>query len=472
MSGRQIRYLGWLGFSVTLACIPMSAWMISHLRTPLAAADAWSAVAAFVGAIAVSAVGALILSRHARHAIGWTFELSGLATAGAVLLAAYGEFATQPGSALPEGAAVKSAAYVLLQSGVFIPLTLGLLLFPDGHLASRRWWPAAVASVLGLVLRLIGDRFDQPNVSNDLGEWIGNAGVLLTIGSAAAGCTSLAVRWRRAGPLVRQQLKWMAAAAVIVLLLFVGDVVLSIWNDKVARDVSFLVFMVAYTTIPIAAGTSILRYGLYEIDLIINRAIVYIAMTAIVAGLYAGFTATLQRLFVAVTGQSSEASIVIAVALIATLITPVRNSLQKMVDARFKDTRDLARLMQSLETEVRAVVDVIDGKRLAERLVQTACEGADAVGAALFLDGSAEGRPAFTAGDWSGQAELVVPLRSRDGDMGRIALTRRRHGAPYAERDRAKLQGAADMVAVGLAMDRDRPHSTVVPEFDTENCAG
>lgn len=455
MSSRQIRYVVWLGFGVALACIPVSAWTISQVRTPLSAADAWSAVAAFVGAIAFSAVGALILSRHARHAIGWTFALSGLATAGAVLLAAYGEVATQTGSALAGGAAVKSTANVLLQGGVFIPLTLGLLLFPDGHLASRRWWPAAVASVLGLFFRLIGDRFDQPNVSNDLGEWIGNAGVLLTIGSAAAGCTSLAMRWRRAGPLMRQQLKWMAAAAVIVLVLFVGDVALSVLNDKVARDVSFLVFIV-YTTIPIAAGTSILRYGLYEIDFIINRAIVYIAMTAIVAGLYAGFTATLQRLFVAVTGQSSEASIVIAVALIATLITPVRNSLQKVVDARFKEARDLARVMQSLETEVRAVIDVIDGERLAERLVQTACEGADAVGAALFLDGSADGRTAFTAGDWSGQAELVVPLRSGEGEVGRIALARRRHGAPYAERDQAKLQGAANMVAVGLAMSRDR----------------
>src|SRR5439155_9727975 len=147
------------------------------------------------------------------------------------------------------------------------------------------------------------------------------------------------------------------------------------------------VFIVAYTSVPIAAGASILRYGLYEIDFIINRAIVYVALTAILAGVYAGFTATLQKLFVALTGQSSDAAIVITVALIATLFTPVRNSLQRLVDSRFKDARDLERLMQSLEAEVGAVIDVMDGERLAERLVRTAREGADATGAALFLNG-------------------------------------------------------------------------------------
>ena len=406
----------------------------------------------FVGAVAFSVTGALIVSQHPHHAIGWTFVLSGLATAGAVVLAAYGELALAPGWTLPAGGIAQDVSHLLIQGGIFLPLTLGLLLFPDGHLLSPRWWIAAAAAVFGLVLRLIGDAVSDPNsAAPDLGD----VGVLLTVGSALAGLAALALRWRRGGSVLKQQVKWMAAAAVVVVAAFIGDIVINIWNhDFLKNDAEFLVFTLTYTLVPVAAGIAILRYGLYSIDFIINQAIVYIVFTAILAGLYAGITATLQRVFVAVTGQSSEAAIVITVALIATLFTPVRNALQRLVDRRFKDARSLERLMESLETEVGAVVDVMDGQRLAERLVKTAREGADATGAALFLDG--ETRPSYVSGDWNGEAALVVPLRAGDHEVGRIALGARRRGAPYLERERERLQRAADVVAVGLTLGRQR----------------
>ena len=453
MTARRARRLGWLAFALTLACIPLTALMLSqHLRAFLAAESIWSTVVVFVGAVAFSVTGALIVSQHPHHAIGWTFVLSGLATAGAVVLAAYGELALAPGWTLPAGGIAQDVSHLLIQGGIFLPLTLGLLLFPDGHLLSPRRWIAAAAAVFGLVLRLIGDAVSDPNsAAPDLGD----VGVLLTVGSALAGLAALALRWRRGGSVLKQQVKWMAAAAVVVVAAFIGDIVINIWNhDFLKNDAEFLVFTLTYTLVPVAAGIAILRYGLYSIDFIINQAIVYIVFTAILAGLYAGITATLQRVFVAVTGQSSEAAIVITVALIATLFTPVRNALQRLVDRRFKDARSLERLMESLETEVGAVVDVMDGQRLAERLVKTAREGADATGAALFLDG--ETRPRYVSGDWNGEAALVVPLRAGDHEVGRIALGARRRGAPYLERERERLQRAADVVAVGLTLGRQR----------------
>jgi len=453
MTARRARRLGWLAFALTLACIPLTALMLSqHLRAFLAAESIWSTVVVFVGAVAFSVTGALIVSQHPHHAIGWTFVLSGLATAGAVVLAAYGELALAPGWTLPAGGIAQDVSHLLIQGGIFLPLTLGLLLFPDGHLLSPRWWIAAAAAVFGLVLRLIGDAVSDPNsAAPDLGD----VGVLLTVGSALAGLAALALRWRRGGSVLKQQVKWMAAAAVVVVAAFIGDIVINIWNhDFLKNDAEFLVFTLTYTLVPVAAGIAILRYGLYSIDFIINQAIVYIVFTAILAGLYAGITATLQRVFVAVTGQSSEAAIVITVALIATLFTPVRNALQRLVDRRFKDARSLERLMESLETEVGAVVDVMDGQRLAERLVKTAREGADATGAALFLD--EETRPRYVSGDWNGEAALVVPLRAGDHEVGRIALGARRRGAPYLERERERLQRAADVVAVGLTLGRQR----------------
>jgi hypothetical protein len=445
----RARPIAWALFVVTVASIPVTTFILTRpLREPLSSQDAWSIGGAFLGAVAFSGVGALILSRHPRHAIGWTFSLSGVATAGALLLLGYGELS------LPGADAISSVAYVLLQTGVFLPLTLGLLLFPDGRLISRRWWPAAGAAVGGLVLRMVADTID-PQTDNPVWAGVENIGIALTIGSSIAGLAALTLRWRSAGSILRQQLKWMTAAATLVVIVFVADSLLSLWSVAFVRQVQFLVFIVPYTAIPIAAGASILRYGLYEIDFIINRAIVYVALTAILAGLYAGFTAALQKVFVAATGERSDAAIIITVAFCATLFTPVRNALQRLVDRRFKDTKDLERLLSSLESDVGAVVDVIYGPRLAERLVKTAQEGAGATGAAVFLGDPAADAPAYTAGDWTGDAELVVPLRAGDRELGRIALTARRHGAPYTAREKERLQRAADMVAMGLSLGRE-----------------
>ena len=458
MNAQRARSIAWTCFGLTVAFVPLAILMLAWApRTAITSQDLWSGGLAFAGAFMFAAVGALILSRHPRHMIGWIFNLSGLATALAIALAAYGELAGAPGSSLPTRAA-KDVAYVLLQSGVFLPLTLGLLLFPDGHLISPRWRPAAVAAFAGLAFRLVGDRMDQ---SWWVAEWLSNIGVLATISSAAVGLAALGLRWRRAGPILRQQLKWMAAAATLVVVAFVVDVAIDIWNPALIRSVEFLVFVAAYTLIPIAAGAAILRYGLYQIDLIINRAIVYIVLTAILAGLYAGFTASLQKVFIAFTGQSSEAAIIITVALIATLFTPVRNALQRLVDTRFRDARDLERLMETLENDVGQVVDVIVAHRLAERLLRTAREGTGATGAALFLDGVSNGRPSFTAGEWNDHAELVVPLHVGQQEIGRLALAARRYGAPYAQRERERLQKAADMVAIGLMLARDRGQELV-----------
>ena len=455
MSAARVRTIAWTSLGLTVMFIPVSVFVLGWVaRSTISTADLWNVIGSFFGAVAFALVGALILSRHPGHAIGWTFTLSGLATSAAVLVMAYGELATMPAWTLPGEEVARSVSTVLLQSGVFIPLTLGLLLFPDGRLLSSRWWPAVATSLLGLSLRLVADNID-PTGKTEPWNTIDTVGVVLTVGSTAAGLAALTLRWRKAGSILRQQLKWMTAAATVVVLAFVLDIVVNVWNQQFVRQFEFVFFIVAYGSIPIAAAASILRYGLYEIDFIINRAIVYVALTAILAGLYAGFTATLQKLFVALTGQSSDAAIVITVALIATLFTPVRNALQRLVDSRFKDARDLGRMLSSLEDEVGAVVDVIYGPRLAERLVKTAHEGAGAAGAAVFLNGDSEATPRYTAGDWTGDAEIEVPLRAGDQEVGRIALTARRHGAPYTPREREQLQRAADVVAMGLTLARD-----------------
>src|SRR5256885_7854752 len=102
MTAQRARLLSWLGFGVTLACIPLTVLMLSqHLRAFLPGAAIWSTVVAFIGAVAFSLVGALIVSQHPRHAIGWIFTLSGLATAGVCRVSPFPRAALSPPSAFP-----------------------------------------------------------------------------------------------------------------------------------------------------------------------------------------------------------------------------------------------------------------------------------------------------------------------------------------------------------------------------------
>src|SRR3989442_10701574 len=111
MTAQRARLLGWLGFGLTLVCIPLTVLMLSqHLRAFLPGAAIWSTVVAFIGAVAFSLVGALIVSQHSRHAIGWIFTLSGVATAGAGVLSPYARTALPPRPPVPAGSFAGTAS--------------------------------------------------------------------------------------------------------------------------------------------------------------------------------------------------------------------------------------------------------------------------------------------------------------------------------------------------------------------------
>src|SRR5438046_9619114 len=111
-------------------------------------------------------------------------------------------------------------------------------------------------------MRMSGDSMDQ---SLWYWEWTSNIGVLVSIASAIAGLAALAIRWRRGGHVLRQQIKWMAAAAAVVVIAFIGDVAINIANqDLIKGNAEFYVFIVAYLDIPLAPGTAIMRYRLSE----------------------------------------------------------------------------------------------------------------------------------------------------------------------------------------------------------------
>jgi hypothetical protein len=132
-------------------------------------------------------------------------------------------------------------------------------------------------------------------------------------------------RYRDAGSEQRAQLKWVVAAVSV----FAVSLVVSILGGTDTFD-----FVIPL--LPLSVGIAMLRYHLYDIDLIIRRALIYVPLTALLGGLYAASVALFQRLFVVVTGDRSDAAIVITTLILATLFTPARKALEGAVDRRFK----------------------------------------------------------------------------------------------------------------------------------------
>ena len=321
--------------------------------------------AAFLAlSLAYATVGALITSRLPGHRVGWLFAGLGLLIALQGLsysYATYGLYAT-------DGEVPALIAVVLMQGTgqVIAPLmALSLVLFPDGMLPSRRWRPVAAAlasAVAGFLVAaaLRPGPFDVPfdRVINPLGvaglrdamNGLTLACWLVTWVALALGANALALRLRRASGDERQQLKWVlsvAIATVAVLVPLMGT--WFIWEEDVQWRMAVL--GAVFTAIPVAAGIAILRHRLYDIDVVINRALVYGALTLLLGAAYAVIA-----LLVGVTlGGGSAPATGAATLAVALAFRPLRARLQDAVDRRFNRARyDALHRVAAFLEQVRA----------------------------------------------------------------------------------------------------------------------
>ena len=247
-------------------------------------------------------VGVLIASRRPENPIGWMFCLIGLASVLEFFAQEYAYYTlvTQPG-ALPGGVWV--AWTQIWTASAWGLMLFALLLFPDGRLPSPRWrplaWLAATVFILGTVLPAFEPGRLRPGVPNPTGIEQA-AGILglsqsilipIILGLVLAITTSVIVRFRRARDEERQQLKWLAySAGVLSSMVVVGFLNFQVLNNPLPSIaiVGSVLGDVAIATVPVAIGVAILRYGLYEIDFIINRTLVYGALTAMLVAVYVG----------------------------------------------------------------------------------------------------------------------------------------------------------------------------------------
>ena len=375
VSGIGRRAASWLAWSLVALSVALLVGGIALARTTRAIvpeltygsqAELDSAVLSLATVLTFSVVGAVVASRHPRNAIGWIFCSIGLEVGIQALAAGYAEYWLASGSG-PRSLGETAAwlATWLWIPVVAVPTSFLLLLFPDGRLPSPRWRPVAWCAGLGITGLVAGYALtagpleDFPQIVNPYGfdslilDAVALTGVILALASMVASAVSLIVRMRRAGRAERQQIKWLAyGGAVVVGAVFASGVFATIWSP----DVGIALISLSLLGVPIFTGVAIARYRLYDIDIVINRTLVYGALTAALVAVYFGGVATLQAIFRALTGQEqqSQLAIVVSTLAIAALFGPLRRRVQALVDRRFYRSKyDAAKTLDAFSVRLR-----------------------------------------------------------------------------------------------------------------------
>ena len=356
MGSRAAAWLAWSSFA--LALLILAAGLI------LRSSDASFFLLFALIAAPFAVVGVLVASRRPRNPIGWLFLAFAVVAVFAVSADRYASYALveHPGS-LPGGAWVAWTA-----SGIWHPafgfFVFSFLLFPDGRLPSARWRPVAwiaaanylVGGVLGLLWNPLFEEFfpyaEPPFRLPDYFVVEVAFGVFLFVNFAllALSAVSLVLRLRRAAGVERQQLKWFVYAVALFALVFPPSII-------VLGDGRLIVFLLPL--IPAAAGIGILRYRLFDIDILINHTLVYGPLSAMLALVYFSGVVGLQAALRVLTGQESTLAIVASTLAIAALFNPLRRRVQALVDRRFYRRKyDAVKTMAAFNARLRDETDL------------------------------------------------------------------------------------------------------------------
>ncbi len=370
-NARRAAWLAWALLALALL-IAIPGVILTTVNNPPTLVDN---ILSAVFLLIFAGMGALIASRRPRNPVGWLLCLVALLslTGGLTLEYAYYGLVSHPG-ALPAAIWVVPLGGAARSAGWFYMLTLVPLYFPTGELLSPRWrWVvwivavATVASIAGAALSPFGDFTDLRlmNIHNPLeiapsavGDFLGESASLVLFLLVPACACSVVLRFRRSRGIERQQLKWFVYAMAIGL---IGGLCLvaTAWFNVNITSVS--VWTLVTVGMPIAAGIAILRYRLYDIDIIIKRTLVYGSLTAILAALYFALVIGAQHVTQAFTGQrvgQQPVVIVLSTLLIAALFQPLRARLQRWMDRRFYRSRyNAAKTLAAFSATLRSELD-------------------------------------------------------------------------------------------------------------------
>ena len=401
----------WLAWSLSMLCVAMFLAIValyvlirSAPQVPGSVSTRFTLTDLLIGVpfLAFPMVGALIASRRPNNPIGWIC----LAVGFLFLLLGVSEYysiygVAKPGS-VPFPIGVAWLGNWLWMPAVGLFATYLFMLFPDGRLPSRRWRPLARLSGAVIVVLSLGFGLAPGPVAslprkirNPFGleglPWLSdaaNVGFPLLALCILASVVSLVLRYRRSRDEEREQIKWIAFAASVVGLLFLTGLVISlIYGSKPPSWTRLLDTMTAlsYTGVPIAVGFAVLKYRLYDIDIIINRTLVYVSLTLMLALVYFGGVTATQAIFRTLTGQEQQPqlAIVVSTLVIAALFNPLRRRIQSFIDRRFyRKKYDARKTLEGFSARLR---DETNLGALSDELVGVVRETMQPVHASLWL---------------------------------------------------------------------------------------
>jgi hypothetical protein len=378
-------------------------------------------------------VGGFVAMRRPRNVIGWTLLLAGVVMLVGLLLHAYADIAllAKPGEGLPAGMAafaIADGSWTALMAGVF---TL-LVRFPSGEVPSSRWrivsW--AVLAAFGLVWIGIAvspsssfiapyDAFESPLALYDDPGAITLVYILVVpcLIMVALAAFQLVLRFRRSRGAEREQYKWLAFSAAVL----VVTLPLSASAGFGILPAAEHLFVLALIALPVSVGIAVLRYRLYEIDRIINRTLVYAPLTAILAGLFVAVTGLLRAIFTSVTDMGSDGAVAFSTLAVVAALTPVKNRLQALVDARFKDPQDTLKALKQLQDEGRLVARVLDRDSYIVSLLGEIATAFELEAASVELVDSPD-QAGWAVGHVNGAQALALPLVWRAQRLGVLSV--------------------------------------------------
>jgi len=402
-------------------------------------------------------VGAFVAARRPENPIGWLFCLAGLSLSGQLFTNSYATYALFTYASELPGVATMAWLSQWIVFPVIMPVgALLFLLFPEGRLLSRWWRIVAWAAVAGGVLLAMGDAlragrlYIQPSVDNPFGiggviggvpayrvwDAFSAVGGWLGLGACAISVICLILRFTRTRGQERWQIAWFATAAVTS----PAGFLVAFWTqDGTINSIAWTAGILGFLMLPVTAGIAVLRHHLWDMDVIVNRTLVYGTLTAMVVGSYA--------LVVGASGALLQSSVgggllipVVATGLIAVLFTPVRNRLQRSVNRLMYGERDdpyavLSRLGERLENALAPEVAL-------ETVVETVAQALKLPYSAIALKEEERFVTAAGFGPPAGEP-IVLPLTHHSEEVGRLMVSPRSSGEAFSSTDLKLLEDLA-----------------------------
>ena len=502
INNRAATRLAWSLWAACVALVALSLCLefLTYDALDIMSIDDWiPGIAAPMGILSLvyPTLGALIASRLPRNPIGWIFCGVGLLYGIRRFTDAYSEYTLYGNVALPIGDHARWISSLLEFTGQALAVVFLMLLFPDGRLPSRRWRIVVWTAVLGAALAALSDAF-APYSGNPFGV-VGVIGGMLTtyelfaasyslgmtllLASSLAALVSLVFRLRRARGDERQQLKWFLYAAVpaavglsavifeFIVVRFTTDLLFStvhlqspwLWFFEDVHYVSIFALLL----LPVCTYIAILRYRLYDIDVLINRTLVYGALTACVVGIYVLAVGGLGVLFQA---RGNLAVSLMATGVVAVLFQPLRSRLQRGVNRLMYGERDdpyavISRLGRRLEATIAP-------ESVLPTIAETIAQALKLPYAAILLKEGEGFRTAAAYGSPTGEPE-ALPLMYQREEIGRLVIAARAPGEEFSPADRRLLgdlarQAEVAVHAVRLTADLQRSRERLVATREEE----